>query len=368
MNDDLNEILFDENLVGEEVMAEIRSMRYLDAKILIGVAVGLGWHWQRAKAFHFISHDGIKVDIPTNTALNAKVFRSRVNTLVRHRDPKSDLHSAVEQIIAHPNFKVDPDRARVLREAVASALPVESTPAPISGGNHEPESVPVAAAPTRRKVRVTKEEPWSAHRNAKGETYPSEAVMERVWSNDTTDYACRWEGCDFTDDSPRSVAAHYGPAHRHGEGIQPQAEVDGIDPTWVTNPRRATRIRNLAREIDGAFGAAFSEGIALDPDWLAQWIIDHRIEALPSDTPVPAEPLSTEEILDKIAALVDRGRGKVLREQVDILQRQVDGYIDERDHVRDTMQDALDAANERASKAEGYVQALRDLINETQGS
>ena len=193
--------------------------------------------------------------------------------------------------------------------------------------------------------------------------YPSKAVMERTWSNDTTDFACQWPGCDFTDESPHTVAKHNG-AHKRGKGKQAQAEVDGFDPAHVSNPRKLTRIRALTREIYGAFAAAFTaNGLALDPEWLAAWIIDHRIEALPGDTPV-SEELSEDQILDKIAALVDRGRGKVLREQIDNLQHQVEGYMEEQDTLRQDLTEQLDGLGKaRAEHAEGNLKALRDLIN-----
>lgn len=355
----------DQDFLGEEFVLAIANVRFIDTKILMGLAAGLGWHWQVHKAFHFTSQDGMSIDIPSNSALNAKVFRNKVNTLVRHRAPDANVFTVVESIIAFDRWKVDPDRARVLREAVAAAPPVEPAPT-ATGGNQESEPVPAKA---RRKVRIIREEPWAAHRRPSGETYPSDAVMERTWSNDTVDYRCRWDedlsdrskGCDFTDDSPQTVARHNA-AHKRGQGRTPQAEIDGVDPAHVANPRRTTRIRNLTREIDGAFQAAMSQGMALDPEWLAQWIIDHRIDSLPSDTVVSNEPLSAEEILDRIAALVDRGRGKILREQVDTLQVQVDNYQAERDTVQAAMQAQLDAANARADKVEGDWNAIKDML------
>src|SRR6476469_6074656 len=173
----------DQDFLGEEFVLAIANVRFIDTKILMGLAAGLGWHWQVHKAFHFTSQDGMSIDIPSNSALNAKVFRNKVNTLVRHRAPDANVFTVVESIIAFDRWKVDPDRARVLREAVAAAPPVEPAPTPTPGGNLESESVP-AKATARRKVRIIREEPWAAHRRPSGETYPSDAVMERTWSND----------------------------------------------------------------------------------------------------------------------------------------------------------------------------------------
>jgi hypothetical protein len=151
------------------------------------------------------------------------------------------------------------------------------------------------------------------------------------------------------------VANHFASKHRRGQGTAPQPEADGLDNDWT--PTQATRIRRLKRELDGALAA----GIDLtDTEAIAAWIITHRIEGLPGteggdgDTSVPAEPLTAEQILDKIAALADRGRAHILREQLNSLN----GLLD-----------ASEAAREeearRRQKAEGNLTALRELINET---
>jgi hypothetical protein len=336
----------------EEVMSQLR---FVDLRVLIAFAAGCGWRYDVNNGLQLTAPDGTHMSLPLHSGLNAKVFRSRLNTIIRHRTPKAPLRSMVESLIAHPKVKLDPDRVAVLREAVekAPAIKVQEPTAP-----EEPTKAQVKV--TRRKLRIVREEPWSAHRNAKGETYPSEAVMERHWSNDTVDYACRWEGCEYTDDSPHSVASHNA-SHKRGMGTQPQPAVDGLDPEWAANPRRTTRIRNLAREIDGALKAAMAAGVTPDPEWLAQWIIDHRIESLPSDSPI-SEPLTPEQILDKIAALVDRGRGQVLREQVDTLQSQVEGFMSE----VAAAQALADAQALRAQRAEGNLQALGEMLSELQ--
>lgn len=346
---------FPGGLFSPEIEQQILSLRFVDARVLAGLAVGCGWVTDFGKGLRLVAPDGTKITLPLQAGLNSRVFRAHVNTVVRHRIPAAQLRNVVEKIIAHPKVKIDPSRVQVLRAAVEAGLanPPSVEPSPSNGGSTE--TTPVV---TNRKVRIVREEPWSAHRNAKGETYPSESVMERHWSNGTVDYACRWEGCDYTDESPHTVAKHNG-AHKRGQGRVPQAEIDGVDPEHISNPRRATRIRNLAREIDGAMTAAVAAGVMIDPQWLAQWIIDHRVDSLPTPGEVPEE-LTTEQILDKIAALVDRGRGKVLREQVDTLQRQVEGFMGR-------LQETLDlaAVNEnRAIRAEGNLQALRDMLND----
>jgi hypothetical protein len=372
--DSPSSIDFGIELVSKETWEVASGMRFVEQRVLISLAVGCGWKYDISKGIHLQAVDGTKIDLPIQSNINARMFRSRVNTIVRHRSfegTKGGLLSLVEGLIAHPKVKLDPDRVHVLREAVGLADEAPAT-APVEPVKPSKRTVvkPVPKV-THRKLRIVREEPWNAHRNAKGETYPSEAVMERTWSNDTVDYRCRWEedlsdrsnGCDWTSDSPHSVASHNA-GHKRGMGTQPQPAVDGLDPEWAVNPRRATRIRNLAREIDGALQAAIAEGIVADPEWLAQWIIDHRIDALPSagGSEEGEALLTTEQILDKIAALCDRGRGKVLREQVDTLQGQVEAFMSEVTEAK-----ALaEAQSLRASRAEGNLKTLGEILADLQ--
>ena len=50
----------------------------------------------------------------------------------------------------------------------------------------------------------------------------NERVQKRTWSDGTVDYACLWDGCDYTHTSPRSVAVHYGQKHTKREGAEPR--------------------------------------------------------------------------------------------------------------------------------------------------
>lgn len=347
----------------EQFEDSLRALRYAPAKALLYVGIVTGWTPNRHKAITLTAKDGTSVTIPTNSGLNNSVFRSLINKIVRHAAPpkKIDKIALVEEITAL--IKLDPSQINTLRDALEQLPPFVKE----SQVAAEPEA-PSEAKAVKRKRRIVKEEPWSAHRNSRGETYPSEAVMERTWNlAPLTDYACRFDGCDFTDESPHTVAHHHG-GHKRGEGRTPQAAIDGIDPNHVPNPRRTTRIRRLRREIDGAFAGALAAGVdTTDALWLATWIIDHRVDAISSSGEdggtSPLEELTSEEILDRIAALADRGRGKVLREQVDTLQTQVDGYLT----MMDDTNEALVAMRARAEAAEGDIEALRDLLKVPRG-
>lgn len=336
----------------------ISALLNRDVRAVTILAVGLGWHVAKTRGIHLAAEDGTTISLPTNAGLNFKVFRSRIRTVVRHGVIRTRLPFIewAEQVIELS--KLDQSHATVVREAAAT-ISSEQHWQHVGGGTVEDRTRRTGIAPLdpptpdpAPALHITREEPWSAHgrvRAGGSETYPSDAVMERTWSDGTIDYVCRWPDCDWHSDVPRSVSAHYG-AHLRGQGKSPAPEADGLDESWV--PRQTARITRLRREIDGALVAALAANMDLrTPEFshfLAQWIIDHRIEAAGGDADGGEDegPLSTEQILDKIAALADRGRSKVLREQLD------------------TLNALLDESEAARRKAEGNLHALRDMLNE----
>ena len=378
----------DEYGIDKDLIDHVRSR---DAMVLFFWGIMNGWTpiSSDRRGVHLCADDGTKMHLPDNSNLNIKVFRSRIRTIVRHRDVEmtstgAPMMTRADHLI--DGLKLEHSHARIIRDSLQEVLPsvkketlvtegvkdvaVEAraervvkrtsvkqpSPAPVppvlSGpGKSEPEPVATASR------RILKEEPWEAHgKNRPGigtETYPSDAVMERTWSDGVHDFACRWPDCHYVSDVPRSTASHYGShTRRIGAGRQPQPEADGVDPDWT--PKQINRVNRLKREIDGALIAALASNIkANDPEFsefLAKWIIDHRIEDLRSGTGSVSEdegPWTAEQILDKIAALADRGRAHVLREQLDTLNQQ------------------LDQAESRADRAEGNLHALRDMLQDT---
>jgi hypothetical protein len=368
----------------DAIFDQAQDIRTADLKIFLFMAVGLGWSFHRHNAFVFMAADGTRMEVPTNSGLNAKVFRSRMNTLVRHRSPNGRGSHMPIALVEHvvELLKVESSKAQVMRKAALDAPPMVSAPpaAETSVGSFVVNPAdPPPQGTHKRKRRILRQEPWTAHgAPVKGGigsvTYPSAAVTERTWSDNTTDYRCAWPDCEFTNEAPRSVASHY-TSHVRGQGRAPQPEADGVDPDH--EPRKRIRIRNLRRELDGAMTAAFVAGLGPDapeyPEWVATWIIDHRVEAVRgSDTELSdAGELDTDQILDRIAALVDRGRGHVLREQIATLNDQLDDaerQVEEAQQQLRYANDDREAAELRAQKAADNLQALRDLINESSES
>ena len=371
MNDNWNDWLA-KSEVSDIDEGLLRDLRLKDSKTLLWLGHYCGWQITRGPGGFVIltSADGQRMEVPNHDSLNAKVFKSRVRKILRHRSENIPVLAMMGQIIS--SLKLDSSHAQILNhlatevQAVAivngdSQSQPESVSPAESGGS---ESEPAPAVIGRRKRRITVEEPWSAHKGTTKEgvstTYPSNAVMERRWNDNTKDYACRWEGCSFTHEIPRTVASHFA-AHRRGEGTAPRPAIDGIDPDYT--PAKQARIRRLRSEVDGALQAAFDQGIDFNvvdqAEWIATWIIDHRVVPLrPGLEEDPTEEMTAEEALDKIASIADRGRSPILREQIDTLQSQVEGFIE---HV-ETVEAAQAEAEARAKQAEDDLGALRDIV------
>jgi hypothetical protein len=150
--------------------------------------------------------------------------------------------------------------------------------------------------------------PWMARKQPGkngGTLYESEAVLERVWDDGTTDYVCSI--CEYESENPRGVAAHYGKAHTL-KGQVPPASQDGphtIDPSY-TEPTTTRDYRPTERMVDTLMSVlddilnetADMRETALR---LLTWMhdrpdIDH--------TERPLAPLTDKDILNRIRVLV----------------------------------------------------------------
>lgn len=81
---------------------------------------------------------------------------------------------------------------------------------------------------------VVTERPWRT----------STRVIQRLWDNDTVDYACAYDGCTFTHENPRAVAGHFGQIHTY-MATHPK---DKEQPTFPQS--------NGASPVDAAVGIA----------------------------------------------------------------------------------------------------------------
>lgn len=188
--------------------------------------------------------------------------------------------------------------------------------------------------------------PWMARKQPGkrgGVLYASEAVLERVWPTGETDYACAFEGCEYTGDNPRGVAAHYGKAHTLKGESEPAGQ-DGaqvIDPTYTepttTRDYRPTErlVTTLGDLLESLRGMDIQEMAVAILTWMHDRPdIDHEPRTL--------IPLTDRQVLDRIRLLVGQP------DQTDTIER----LTRERDE-----------ATARLLKVETDIAALRDILD-----
>ena len=369
---------------------EVTDLKNADTRAVVLWAASIGG-WtivQRVNSqWTLIALDGTTINVPTNTGLKSGVFRSMVRKIVRHSHPATcadpscaeiDRHwpdeGVVHQIAKH--VKLDASHEAVMlnayrdahREARTPTAPepvAAASPAPV----RPPAPAPVAATPTppappkqeeptradtpERKPKRLARPDWvdgevkdRRPRIAKNNTtagHPSHAVDVLTLVDGHTAYGCRWPGCDWRDPSPKSVAMHYAAVHAEG---RTRLAATMHDPTLAQTPvdhRRDSRIARLAAELEQAWSTVMKDGLP-SPSKLAEAIVDARISRAEDDAERAAEPLTAEQVLDRIAVLVDRGRTAELTDRVAELEA------------------ALAARTVELTEALGNLGALVDLV------
>lgn len=187
--------------------------------------------------------------------------------------------------------------------------------------------------------------PWLARKQPGpngGTRYESQAVLERVWPDGHTDYACYAQGCPYTSDKPVSVARHYGAAHTR-KGEQP-AETGPVhpDPAY-TEPTTSRDYRPTQRLVD-ALKAVLDGVVGQDTEQAALAILTWMHDRPDIDhTERPLVPLTDRQILDKVRLLVgqpDQSEEiEALRRRVADLEGDVTRLTEERRALRDLLSD-----------------------------
>lgn len=148
--------------------------------------------------------------------------------------------------------------------------------------------------------------PWLARKQPGkngGTRYESEAVLERVWPEGNTDYACAYEGCGYTSVNPRGVAAHYGKAHT----LKGESEPAGNGPLHpdpaYTEPTHSRDYRPTQRLVE-ALSAAMNEMYGTTEEIAAAVLAWFHERPDIEHTERPLVPLSDRQTLDRIRVLV----------------------------------------------------------------
>lgn len=177
--------------------------------------------------------------------------------------------------------------------------------------------------------RMVDRRPWMARkgssRHGGGRKYESKAVIEREWSDGSVDYVCAYEGCNWNSDDPVSVARHYGGTHGAERPVGDTRPPTVFVPDYTETGRR--NYRPSRRLVDAVLGVIANADGRLYPQWvedpesLAEAILTwmHERPDLEEVARGPREPMSDEEILERIRALL----GQPFAAQVETLSAQV---------------------------------------------
>ena len=224
--------------------------------------------------------------------------------------------------------------------------------------------------------------PWIAKRAMTaegGRVYESHAVLERKWSDGAADYLCAFPDCGYAHPEPRSVARHYGGAHGKERPASAAQQDEYLDPgkRWVPTERQAGRIARLAKELKQAKEVLADSPTEFD---IAAWIIQQRDLA---SSPPEERVLTSEQVIERIRRLVDGGAYADLMARIAVLEEEVanatrtaeETNIEARvavieEEITTRAQELVEVARAhqheaeaRAERAEGDLEALRDLLN-----
>lgn len=304
-----------------------------DARRIVADLTDLGWVLDEAphgRTRHLIltPPEGME-EAPIRLPANSRTVPPALRALHRRH---TGVARFAEAVIAEPGFVPDPDDA----------------PPP------NPLAMPfiVSARPHTARMYPTKRG---------GVGYESETTVERTWSNGVVDYGCAAPGCDYFADRARSVAAHYARLHSStapaslpapeerlplsgytdNEGHR-NAPEGGRDTGYRPTPRLVALLAEALRDALSSGG---------DPEDVAEAALVwwHDRPDLPE--PAPAEPLTAEQIVDRIRVLVTGTQVADLTQRAEAAEAAMRGL-----HL------ALEEAHETIDRLHADRKALRDLL------
>lgn len=240
--------------------------------------------------------------------------------------------------------------------------------------------VPTPAAVAERvkdKRHIVSERPAMMHLRPgtdkrPGKSYPSLTTIERRWSDGSIDYACAVPTCGETSENRLAFRGPHWAMHvRKGEAepVDDDKSRRGAvdDPSYTESAYsrkqslKEKRRRELSELLKGINLAEISE------EDLADQIMEYLESQMGGGGGGPLEPLTPEQIIDRIRTLVDTGTYSEQEQAIRERDQQIEelmAYAEERETALQT--DLLEA-KQHAALAEARLEALRDLINEEVG-
>jgi len=354
-------------------IAAVRSRLSKQAVAVLETAEDLGWalEWasQKKQAISMRSgFDDHRLLLPLNS-INANRLRSLKTQVARHTDPEvlkdagditriSNRNRREGKIpltfdIANDNDIATKRGGMPLPAAVERALNrARLTAEEEENVKDEPPTATPEPDPDYTNGYVVSETPWMVRKGGKdggtGRMYESHSVIHRVWSDGFEDYKCRF--CDYVNVNPRGVAGHAARTKvgHPSAGAPPELHtVNEYESTEIKHPMAG--VRRLTSELTSALDS-LPEGWCdgeFDAADIARTLAEH-VYAMRPDRP-PTEPLTAEQIVHRIALMVDTGRLAEMHQQVEATAAA----------LREA-QEMVEAKADHAAHLEAQVRALRE--------
>jgi hypothetical protein len=335
----------------EEVIARLSGLRDDDRETITG-AVALGWMISATidpndKTVTMISPDE-KTKIHFAPGRTPRPDRPR-RTLVRHGS-KAKLDELIENEGDIAVFDANP------LDMVNVQLVMPAKPEP------KPRKAPA--------VYVVETQPMLA-KSRKDRGYQSKIAIERTWSDGSVDYKC--VACDYTNENRLGIRGHWQMHVRKGEVQAVGGTKSG--ETFKADVPRAAHYRPRQHRIEALaeFLAGLLEG-EVDPEDLAlaalTWVHDQTNEG--SQHAGESEFLTDSEIVHRIRMLiapksdpseVERLTGELAEAQEQLVQLSpLQTRVETLEAELSTITTERDRFKERAARAQGDLQSLRELV------
>jgi len=206
---------------------------------------------------------------------------------------------------------------------------------------------------------------WAARETGKegqpGKMYESAAVDLVTYADGHIGYVC--QHCEaFASDNPRAVSAHAAQAHpgQSEQKGQPHFDVPQYEESGIRRSHRDTRLQHVITEaLD-----TIQDWQAMTPTEVAVAITDYIADNRPERQ--PAEPLTDQEVLERIVRLVDRGQYASLQQSITDLSGQIADLSQRIDTDSDTINELehdRDEALRRAEVLAAERTALREMLS-----
>jgi len=310
------------------------------------------------------SPNGTAEIVVPSTNINSKRVRAWINKITRNCDVGDLLIEA--QAIKGGRGKADPEFLRAVAAATAkvesearntvlqepevdehadviAAIEIEESEQQVSASDEEPY--------------VVSSVPWLAKAgpssDGRGSKYESPHTLEELMSDGSIRYKCR--SCDFTDDNGKSVSLHSGAKHGANKSRE-RIIVEDYGPVEHRPPREPRLVSDILSALDG-----IENWHLLSKEILADKVATLIIEARPDRT--PSEPLTPEQVIERIRYLVDGERIGAMHAEVEQLRGQYAEVVAR----AEAAEAAAEAAKKETERVRVNLRALDSMMKDIVG-